>query len=65
MLILSRNVGERIEVGDDMVIVITGLRKGRVQVGIEAPKEVKIRRGELPRQPNTAEVTGKAGHNHE
>jgi carbon storage regulator len=47
MLVLSRRQGEKITIGDDIVITI--LRTGKLtRVGIEAPKDVKIRRAELP-----------------
>ncbi len=47
MLILSRKLGETIQVGSNVVIKITNVRGGRVQIGIEAPQEVAIRRGDL------------------
>jgi carbon storage regulator len=46
-LILSRKVNEKIQLGNDVTITITKIKGGRVHVAIEAPKEVKIRRGEL------------------
>jgi len=46
MLVLSRKEGERIRVGDD--VVITVVRAGKeVRIGIDAPKEIKILREEL------------------
>jgi len=46
MLVLSRKEGERIRVGDNIVVTI--VRAGKeVRVGIEAPKDVKILREEL------------------
>ena len=47
MLILSRKLGETIQVGSNVVIKVTGIQGGRVQIGIEAPREVAIRRGDL------------------
>ena len=47
MLVLSRKTGERIHLGDDVVITITKIAGNRVAIGIEAPREVSIRRGEL------------------
>jgi carbon storage regulator len=47
MLVLSRNVGQAIYIGDDIVIRITGLRGGKVLVGIEAPTDQVIYREEL------------------
>ena len=54
MLVLSRVVGQKIIVGD-VVITVTELRGGRVKVGIQAPENVKILRGELePREGKAA-----------
>ncbi len=48
MLVLSRKEGEEIVVGDNIKIVVTKIIGGRVSIGIEAPKSVKIVRSELP-----------------
>ncbi len=47
MLVLSRKVGESIQIGSDVTLTITRLSGGRVQIGITAPREVAIRRSEL------------------
>jgi carbon storage regulator len=47
MLILSRKLGESVIVADEIVIRIVELRRSRVRIGIEAPLEISIRRGEL------------------
>ena len=47
MLILSRKVGERIVIGDGVVLVVKRILGQRVTLGIEAPKSVHIVRGEL------------------
>lgn len=47
MLVLSRKVGERIQIGDDIVLTVTAIKGNRVQLGIDASHEVSIRRGEL------------------
>jgi carbon storage regulator len=49
MLILSRKVGERIAVGEDVTIVVNRISGNRVALGIEAPKHVRVVRGELER----------------
>jgi carbon storage regulator CsrA len=49
MLVLSRRVQERIVVGEQVEFVVLRVEGERVIVGIEAPREVKIRRAELPR----------------
>ncbi|MCC7474841.1 MAG: carbon storage regulator [Pirellulales bacterium] len=47
MLVLSRKVGERIHVGDDIVLEIRRIAGNRVTVAIDAPRNVRILRGEL------------------
>ncbi len=47
MLVLSRKENEELVIGDGIVVRIIGIAGGRVQVGIEAPRDVRIRRGEI------------------
>ncbi|MGW8179132.1 MAG: carbon storage regulator [bacterium] len=47
MLVLTRKVGESIQIGDDVVITITRNRGGTVSIGITAPQSVRIMRSEL------------------
>lgn len=56
MLVLSRKEGEKLVIGDNITLVISKITGNRVTVGIEAPADVKIFRGELsegqlPRSP--------------
>lgn len=52
MLVLSRKVGESLVAGD-VTFYITRVAGNRVTVGIEAPDDVKIRRGELKPERRT------------
>ena len=47
MLVLSRKVGERIHVGENIVLEIRRIAGNRVTVALEAPRDVRILRGEL------------------
>jgi carbon storage regulator len=47
MLVLSREVGERILIGDNVVVTIVRIGPVAVRVGIEAPAEINIVREEL------------------
>lgn len=47
MLVLSRKSGQSIRVGDGIVITVKETMGGRVKLAIEAPREVRILRGEL------------------
>ncbi len=47
MLVLSRKSGESVVIGQDITITILEVRGNRVRVGIAAPADVPIARGEL------------------
>ena len=47
MLVLSRNIGERIMIGEDVVITIADIKKNKVRLGFEAPNECIIDREEV------------------
>jgi len=53
MLILSRKAGERIKLGDSIVLTVVGVSGDKVLVGIQAPSDVLVLRDEL--QPYAAE----------
>ncbi|MCA9135636.1 MAG: carbon storage regulator [Planctomycetales bacterium] len=64
MLVLSRKPGEKLMIGDDVVLTINRIAGNRVAIGIEAPRDVRIVRGELQKSqiapsgvsPNTASM---------
>jgi carbon storage regulator len=47
MLVLSRKVGERVRIAGDIVVQVLDVKGQRVRLGIEAPLEVAVGRGEL------------------
>ena len=47
MLVISRKLNEKIKIGENIEIYIISIDKNQVKIGIEAPKEVTILRGEL------------------
>lgn len=64
MLVIGRRKGERILIGDDIVVTITDRRGGHVRVGIETPRGVPVMREEmLTRDQSDAIVArARAGH---
>ncbi len=48
MLVLTRKLNETIVIDGNIRVQVLEVRGGRVRLGIEAPAEVNIRRGELP-----------------
>jgi carbon storage regulator len=47
MLVLNRSVDESIAIGDSIVITILEIEGDRIKIGIQAPKEITILRGEI------------------
>ena len=47
MLILTRKLGERITIGNDIVISLLEIKGSQVKLGIEAPKGISIYRQEI------------------
>ncbi len=47
MLVLTRKVGESINIGNDIKITIINLEGGQVRLGIEAPRDVIVHREEI------------------
>ncbi|MHB8972775.1 MAG: carbon storage regulator [Pirellulaceae bacterium] len=47
MLVLSRKIGEQIVIGDNITVVVNKVAGNRISLGIEAPANVRIVRGEL------------------
>lgn len=54
MLVLSRRVGERILIGDNVAVTIVRVSQGTVRIGVEAPKGVPIVREEIKHQRQAA-----------
>ncbi|WP_223692893.1 carbon storage regulator [Leifsonia poae] len=49
MLVLTRKPGERILIGDDIVVTILDARGDGIRIGIDAPRGVRIQRDEVIR----------------
>ncbi|HAW08540.1 MAG TPA: carbon storage regulator [Bacteroidetes bacterium] len=47
MLSLSRKIGEKLIIGDNIVITILSSDRGTIRIGIEAPKDIPIYRKEI------------------
>lgn len=56
MLVVSRKVGERILIGDRIVVTVVKVGSGGVRIGIEAPKEMAVVREELAEQLRQQEL---------
>jgi carbon storage regulator len=54
MLRITRRAGERIRLGDDVVVEVLEVRGGTVRIGIDAPRSVSVHREEVFRELEAA-----------
>ncbi len=55
MLVLSRKLGEKIVIGDNIVLTVVKIDRNQIRLGIEAPHEVPVYREEIaPNRVNKA-----------
>ena len=47
MLVLTRKKGERVMIGDDIVVTVIDVRGDGVRIGFDAPRGVSIQRAEV------------------
>ena len=49
MLVLSRKIGERVIIADNIEIMIVEIHGNRIRLGVNAPRDISVRRAEIPR----------------
>ena len=47
MLVLSRNIGQTILIGEGVTVSILEIRSGQVKIGINAPSHISVHRQEV------------------
>ena len=47
MLILTRKVGERSIIGDDIAVTVLSVKGNQVRVGVQAPADIAVHREEI------------------
>ena len=47
MLILTRRVGERLMIGDEIAVTVLGVKGTQVRIGVEAPAHISVHREEI------------------
>src|SRR6187401_654642 len=57
MLVLTRKLQQQIKIGDQIIVTILRVKGNTVRVGITAPREVRVVRGELPKEPDAEEMS--------
>ncbi len=53
MLVLSRKLGEKIVIGDNIVVTVVKIDRNQIRIGIEAPTDIPVYRQEIA--PNRVE----------
>nr|WP_172694682.1 carbon storage regulator CsrA [Pseudomonas alcaligenes] len=47
MLLLTRRVGETLNIGDEITVTVLGVQGNQIRIGINAPKDVDVHREEI------------------
>jgi carbon storage regulator len=47
MLVLSRKLGEKLVISENITVTVVGIDRGRVRLGFDVPKDISILRAEL------------------
>jgi len=61
MLVLSRKIGEEIQIGSCINLSVLAIAGGRVKLGISGPRAVRVVRAELSYRPLANEPQQTAG----
>ena len=47
MLVLSRKLGEKIVIGENIVVTVVKIDRNQIRIGIEAPHDIPVYREEI------------------
>lgn len=47
MLILTRRIGETLNIGDEVTVTVLGIKGNQVRLGVNAPKQIPVHREEV------------------
>lgn len=61
MLVIARDVGESLVIGDDIKVTVMAVQGGMVRFGIDAPREVTVHRSEIYKRIKAREERERQG----
>ncbi len=66
MLILTRRIGEKLMLGDEIEVAVLGVKGNQVRIGIQAPRDMAVHREEIyrkiQREKGEPEISGNVNH---
>jgi carbon storage regulator len=60
MLVLSRKLGEKIQISENITITVLDIDRGKIRLGIDAPRNVTVLRQELANRPPVPNIAAQA-----
>ena len=46
MLLLTRSIGEKLKIGDNVTVTVLGFKGKQIRIGIDAPRDIQVDREE-------------------
>lgn len=62
MFVLSRKINEQIRISQHIVLTVIRLRGGKVKLGIECPRKIRVRRNEVVVEALDADTISPGGN---
>ncbi len=60
MLVLSRKLGEKIVIGENILVTVVKIDRNQIRIGIEAPHDIPVYREEIAPQRSVKSPLGDA-----
>ncbi len=57
MLVLSRKLNEKLQIGENIIVTVVSINKGQVKLGIEAPDNVSVTRKETGKKSQLESIS--------